>query len=66
MLILNKMNRRSIFLNELHILQVKLNNYKSLLNKTKLESETHRIINEMNQLNEKIKSIELLLENPKL
>lgn len=60
------MNRRSILLNELQTLQIKLNNYKSLLNKTKLENETHRIINEMTQLNEKIKSIELILQNPKL
>ena len=59
------MNRISILLNERQALKIKLNNYKSLLNKTKSKNEIIRITKEMIQLNEKIKSIDLIIENLK-
>ena len=59
------MNRISILLNERQALKIKLNNYKSLLNKTKSRDEFIRINRDIKQINEKIKSIELIIENLK-
>ena len=59
------MDRITVLLNERQALKIKLNNYKSLLNKTKSKNEIIRITKEMIQLNEKIKSIDLIIENIK-
>ncbi len=59
------MDRITVLLNERQALKIKLNNYKSLLNKTKSKNEIIRITKEMIQLNEKIKSIDLIIENLK-
>ena len=60
------MNRISILLNERQALKIKLNNYKSLLNKTKSKDEIIRINRDIKQINEKIKSIDLIIGNLKL
>ena len=60
------MNRISILLKERQALKIKLNNYKSLLNKTKSKYEIIRINRDIQQINEKIKSIDLIIGNLKL
>ena len=59
------MNRISILLNERQALKIKLNNYKSLLNKTKSRDEFIRINRDIKQITEMIKSIELIIDNLK-
>ncbi len=59
------MNRISILLKERQALKIKLNNYKSLLNKTKSKDEIIRINKDIQQINEKIKSIDLIIGNLK-
>ena len=57
------MNRISILLKERQALKIKLNNYKSLLNKTKSRDEFIRINRDIKQINDKIISIELIIKN---
>ena len=60
------MDRIYLLNSEKQSLITKLNNYKLLLNKTKSKGELIRLNQEIKQLNEKIESIDLIIENLKL
>lgn len=60
------MDRIYLLTSEKQSLITKLNNYKSLINKTKSKGEIIRLNQEIKQLNEKITSIDLIIENLKL
>ena len=57
------MNRVSILTKEKQSLINRLNNYKLLLNETKSKYELRKINDEIQQISEKIKSIDLIIEN---
>lgn len=57
------MNRVSVLIKEKQSLINRLNNYKLLLNETKSKYELRKINDEIQQISEKIKSIDLIIEN---
>ena len=57
------MNRISILTKEKQALINRSNNHKSLLKKAKSKYELNKINDEIQQINEKIKSIDLILDS---
>ena len=57
------MNRVSVLIKEKQSLINRLNNYKLLLNETKSKYELRKINDEIQQISEKIKSIDLILDS---